>query len=154
MNKSFLGFLKRCKQICVKGVHVELRITISKLVWIILILGCVQTAQAQYADIEGTFKSDTTSLELINLDSESGVIAASAFVGLPGGCSGTVAGIGKMVGNVLEFKPYKKEEGSEDCTITVKFNKKHNKATIEEGNCGPYHGMGCGWEGQTIWRKK
>ena len=119
-----------------------------------LCAGCLVTSTyAQYANIEGFYSSETTSLQIILLDDDSGVAAASTSVVI-GGCSGTIVGIGKVSGNVLQFKPYKKEEGAEECVITATFNKKRTKATIEESQCGYYHGASCAWEGQSVNKKR
>jgi hypothetical protein len=110
-------------------------------------------AHAQYANLDGEFVSPTTSLRTLVLDSETGVIAASVSVAI-NSCSGWVSGIGKISGDTLQVKPYVKEEGSENCVLTAKFNKSRNKATITEENCSAYHGAACAWEGQTVIKKR
>ncbi|AOZ50775.1 hypothetical protein [Chromobacterium vaccinii] len=99
--------------------------------------------------VEGSFKSAPISLELIVLDSDSGTLAASTTVAQEG-CSGSVAGIGKLKGNVLQFKPYKKEEGGEQCVIQVNFSPNGKSASVTETDCSYYHGASCGWEGQKV----
>jgi hypothetical protein len=110
-------------------------------------------ALAQYANIEGRFKSATTELNLIALDSESGVIAESTSI-VVGSCSGSVAGIGKMKGNALIFSPYTKVAADDACVVTVTFDKKRNTAKIVGESCSSYSGSSCGWEGETIKRAK
>lgn len=110
-------------------------------------------ALAQYANIEGRFKSATTGLTLIALDSETGVIAASTSV-VAGACSGTIAGIGKMKGNALIFSPYAKVTADDACVVTVTFDKKRNTAKIVGDSCASYSGASCAWEGDTIKRVK
>ena len=110
-------------------------------------------AHAQFANIEGRFSSKATSLQLIALDSEDGIIAASTTV-VSGACSGSVAGIGKMNGDVLRFSPYKKEVGGETCVITVTFDKRRSNARIRGEGCALYSGAACGWEGDSLARTK
>ncbi len=110
-------------------------------------------ASAQYADIDGKFQSSVTTLELIPLDPEAGVIAASTTVVL-GSCSGTVSGIGKMAGNELKFTPYAKQDAKDACTVKVTFDKQRKTARVVGENCSAYSGASCGWEGDTIKRVK
>lgn len=108
-------------------------------------------ASAQYANVEGRFRSQITSLDLIALDSESGVIAASTAI-VQGSCSGSVAGVGKVVKNVLTFSPYTKDDKDDACVITVTFDKKKNTAKIEGKSCSMHSGAACGWEGDSVRR--
>jgi hypothetical protein len=114
------------------------------------LLGCVlftcAAANAQYANVEGQFRSPSTTLDLIALDSESGVIAATTTV-VQGSCSGSVAGIGKVVKNVLTFSPYVKVDKDDACVMTVTFDKDKNTAKIKGSSCTAYSGAACGWEG-------
>lgn len=111
------------------------------------------SANAQYANVEGKFRSSSTSLDLIALDTEAGVIAASTTV-VMGACSGTVAGVGKISGRELTFSPYVTFEKSDACVIKVAFDKKFNAAKISAVGCTAYSGAACGWEGDTIKRVK
>ena len=110
-------------------------------------------AFAQYAKVDGQFRSKNTSLDLIALDSESGVIAASTTV-TQGSCSGSVAGVGKVVKNVLQFSPYTKGDRSDTCVIKVTFEKGWNAAKIEADGCMRHSGASCGWEGDVVRRAK
>lgn len=110
-------------------------------------------SSAQYANIDGTFQSRVTTLELIPLDPVSGVIAASTTVVL-GACSGTVSGIGKMAGDELRFTPYVKLDGKDACAVKVVFDKQRKTAKIVGESCSAYSGASCGWEGDTIKRVK
>jgi hypothetical protein len=110
-------------------------------------------AHAQYANVEGQFRSPSISLDLIALDSEAGVIAASTTV-VQGSCAGSVAGIGKVVKNVLTFSPYVKAEKDDACVMTVTFDKNKDTATIKGTACMAYSGAACGWEGGTVRRAK
>jgi hypothetical protein len=108
-------------------------------------------ASAQYADIDGKFQSSVTTLELVPLDPEVGLIAASTTVVL-GQCSGTVSGIGKMAGNELKFTPYAKLDAKDVCAVKVAFDKQRKTARIVGENCSAHSGASCGWEGDTIKR--
>lgn len=110
-------------------------------------------ASAQYANIDGTFQSSVTTLELIPLDPVSGVIAASTTVVL-GACSGTVSGIGKMAGDELRFTPYVKLDAKDACAVKVVFDKQRKTAKIVGESCSAHSGASCGWEGDTIKRVK
>lgn len=110
-------------------------------------------ANAQYANVEGQFRSQTTSLDLIALNVESGVIAATTTV-VQGSCSGSVAGVGKVVKNVLTFSPYTKVDKEDACVITVTFDKQKNTAKVEGAACSMHSGAACGWEGDTVRRVK
>ena len=109
------------------------------------------TASAQYANVEGWFRSPSTSLDLIALDSATGVIAASTTV-VQGSCSGSVAGVGKVVKSVLTFSPYAKIDSEDACVITVTFDPKRNAAKVEGSSCMKHSGAACGWEGDTVRR--
>lgn len=110
-------------------------------------------ANAQYANIEGRFRSQGTSLDLIALDSELGVIAATTTVA-QGSCSGSVSGVGKVVQNVLTFSPYTKVDKDDACVITVTFDKNRNAAKVDGSACSMHSGAACGWEGDTVRRVK
>lgn len=109
------------------------------------------TANAQYANVDGQFRSQMTSLDLIALDSKTGVIAASTTV-VQWSCSGSVAGIGKVVKNVLTFSPYNKVDNDDACVITVTFDKNKKTAKVEGASCEMHSGAACGWEGDTVRR--
>jgi hypothetical protein len=108
-------------------------------------------ANAQYANVEGQFRSQVTSLDLIALDSESGVIAATTTV-VVGSCSGSVAGVGKVVKNVLTFSPYTKVDKDDSCVITVTFDRQKNTAKVQGAACSMHSGAACGWEGDIVRR--
>ncbi len=123
-------------------------------IWFLIALGAFCTsASAQYANIDGKFRSPSTTLDLIPLDSESGVIAASTTV-VMGACSGTIAGVGKMSGSELKFSPYVKVDKNDACVVRVVFDKKFNAAKISAESCTAHSGASCGWEGDTIKRVK
>lgn len=110
-------------------------------------------AQAQYMKAEGEFSSKSVELKTIVLDSEKGVVAASAAI-TAGSCSGTIAGLGKMNRKTLLIEPYTKVEGGEQCVLQVEFDPKWGRAKIKEGQgCAAYHGAACSWEGQEVLRK-
>ena len=111
------------------------------------------TANAQFANVEGRFRSQATSLDLIALDSESGVLAATTTV-VQGSCSGSVAGVGKVVENVLTFSPYTTLDKDDACVITVTFDKNKNIARVQGSSCSMHSGAACGWEGDTVRRVK
>ncbi len=100
-------------------------------------------------DYSGKGEGDL-SMTIITLDSEKEVQAVSLGTG-SNGCGGGIAGIGSVVGNILKFQNYTKEEGAENCVISVAFKdgKKGKKtATVSEGeNCSFFHGMACGFSG-------
>lgn len=111
------------------------------------------SVNAQYAKVEGRFRSSMTTLDLIALDSETGVIAASTTI-VKGTCSGIVAGIGKMSGKELVFSPYMKADKNDACVVKVTFDKKFNSAKITAEGCIGHSGGACGWEGDTLKRAK
>jgi hypothetical protein len=119
----------------------------------LVLFACATAAHAQYANVDGQFRSQSTSLDLIAFDSKSGVIAASTTV-TQGSCSGSVAGIGKVVKNVLTFSPYTKVDKDDACVITVTFDKKMNTAKVHGAGCMSHSGAACGWEGDTVRRVK
>lgn len=127
--------------------------TMIKLALLSLLLTTSTAANAQYANVEGQFRSQATSLDLIALDSESGVIAATTTV-VQGSCSGSVAGVGKVVKNVLTFSPYTKVEKDDACVITVTFDKQKKTAKVEGASCSMHSGAACGWEGDIVRRVK
>ena len=110
-------------------------------------------ACAQYANIEGKFRSPSTTLDIIALDTEKDVIAASTTV-VQGACSGSIAGVGKVSGNGLRFSPYVREDKNDKCEVVVVFDKKRNSAKVTAESCMAYHGAACGWEGNTLKRAK
>lgn len=117
-------------------------------------IAVIPAAHAQYMLAEGVFTSKTAELKTIVLDVEKGVVAASATVA-QGSCSGTIAGIGTMNDTTLLIKPYVKAEGGEQCVLQAKFDANWERVKIAEGKgCAAYHGAACGWEGQTVKRRK
>jgi hypothetical protein len=128
-------------------------LTMIKRALLIFLLLASAAANAQYANVEGHFRSQATSLDLIALDSESGVIAATTTV-VQGSCSGSVAGVGKVVKNVLTFSPYTKVDKDDVCVITVTFDKQKNTAKVEGASCSMHSGAACGWEGDIVHRVK
>lgn len=116
-----------------------------------LLLLATDAANAQYANVDGRFRSPSTSLDLIVLDSQTGVIAASTTV-VQGSCSGSVSGVGKIVKDVLTFSSYTKIDNDDACVITVTFDKKKNTAKVEGASCMMHSGTACGWEGDTVRR--
>lgn len=127
--------------------------TMIKRALLIFLLLANAAANAQYADIEGQFRSQATSLDLIVLNSESGAIEATTTVG-QGSCSGSVAGVGKVVKNVLTFSPYRKTDKDGACVITVTFDQQKNTAKVEGASCSMHSGAACGWEGDIVRRVK
>lgn len=108
-------------------------------------------------EIEGDYSGrgeGDLSMRIIVLDNEKGVVAVSAFTGAASGCSGTIAGIGNYIGNTLRFSNYTKEEGAENCVVTVSFKdgKKGKKlGVISEGEgCSYFHGAACAFNGKLI----
>jgi len=98
-------------------------------------------------DITGTWKGNLEGEGQMDIKSSStgfdvslNVSAASA-----GGmaCTGTIDGAGTLSGNTLTL--VKKEEGSQTCTITIKFS--DNTASVSEDNCSFFHGAACGFSG-------
>jgi hypothetical protein len=118
-----------------------------------LLIAAAGAAQAQFANIDGRFKSASTTVHLIALDPERGVIAAATSV-VQGACSGSIAGIGKMSGDELKFSPYVKTDGKDACVVSLTFAKGRNAATIKTEGCAAYSGAACGWEGDTLKRSK
>lgn len=118
----------------------------------VCILCSFSASEASPYLVEGLFSSPTTRLQLLVLDGRTGVLAASSTV-VQGGCSGSISGIGQMVGTVLTFVPYVAEEGGERCQVTVNFNAAFTSATISEEGCSAYHGAACGWEGQSVHKR-
>ena len=67
-------------------------------------------SQGAYA-IEGEYSGageGNLSLRTIVLDNDAGIVASSIFTGIPGGCSGSISGIGKYTNRVLRFKSFTK----------------------------------------------
>lgn len=90
-------------------------------------------------------------MQLMVMDVEDGDIAASLTVGVPG-CGGGMQGLGKVIGNTLTIRPFKKEQGTEMCMIKAVFDKTANIVTISENQCDHYHGAACAFAG-TLKRK-
>lgn len=108
---------------------------------------------AQFARSEGTFRSNQLVLQVVLLDPEKGVAAASASLS-EGACSGTVAGIGNITSKKLTFAPYIKMAGGESCSVTVEWDAKWHKAKVtDNGSCAPYHGSGCSWASQSVTKR-
>lgn len=101
--------------------------------------------------VEGNYFTFNTSLHVILLNDD-GVVAASTTTVGGGGGSGSVAGLGKLIGQKM-IVPLN-EDGNK-CDIIVEFDKTFTRAKItENGVCYPYHGAACGWEGQTLKKLK
>lgn len=83
---------------------------------------------------------------MIVLDGDAGLVAAEATVAIEG-CTGSFTGTGTLNGNVLELRPYRKEEGTEHCVVTMTFDKTGTTATLIEDRCSYFHGAQCAFEG-------
>jgi len=102
--------------------------------------------------VEGNYFTFNTSLHVILLNDDDGVVAASTTTVGGRDCSGTVAGLGKLIGQKI-IVPLN-EDGNK-CDIIIEFDKTFTRAKItEKGVCDPYHGAACGWEGQTLKKLK
>jgi hypothetical protein len=125
-----------------------------KLALTFLIVGMTPlSSQAQFMRAEGEFLSKSVELKTIVLDPENGVLAASTTV-TRGACSGTISGIGRITGKLLQIEPYVKVEGGEQCVLQVNFDSKWKSAKISETTaCSAYRGASCAWEGQEVKRK-
>lgn len=86
------------------------------------------------------------SVRTLILDSETGEVAAEVVTGAPG-CGGGFVGIGELKEGVLALKPWRKEEGAEECVVTLRFDPTGKSATIEESECSYYHGAACAFSG-------
>jgi hypothetical protein len=125
----------------------------NKFLALILIAACPY-GFAQYANVEGNYSSTNgVSLQVIVLDIEKGDVAATTTV-VQGACSGTVAGLGKVVGRKMTFTPFAKEANGEACTITVEFDKPFKRGKIKGDSCMVYSGTACGWEGSAVTKGK
>jgi hypothetical protein len=125
----------------------------NKIFYAVALSAASTVAFAQYADIEGDYETGGASLQIIAMDDQVGVMVASASVVAPP-CSGGVTGIGTITGDTLRFTPYKKTEGAEACSVTVKFSKNHKKASIDGDGCSAYFGASCGFEGQIVVKRR
>ena len=109
------------------------------------------TSNAYQYDGEYSGKGEgDLSMTIITLDSEKEVEAVSIGTG-SNGCGGGMTGVGTVVGNTLKFQNYTKEEGAENCVLSIAFKegKKGKKtATVSEGEgCYFFHGTACGFSG-------
>jgi hypothetical protein len=122
------------------------------LAFIVALLLLSGTASAQSRpDIARTYEGkDPWSIEVrtIMLDPDSGAVAAQVTIATPG-CLGDFAGTGTLSGTVLELRPSKPEEGSEDCVVTMTFDKTGKTATLAEDQCSYFHGMQCEFSGKV-----
>ncbi|WCM94104.1 hypothetical protein M5C99_05070 [Acidovorax sp. NCPPB 2350] len=126
----------------------------KKIILAVLILVSYCSSFAQFAAVEGVYCSSTSSLQVVLLDGENGVAAASTTVSQPP-CSGSVAGIGRIKSRKLEFKPYGKAAGSDLCVITAEWDDKWRGARVtDNGACNAYHGSSCSWSGQYVLKKE
>jgi hypothetical protein len=62
--------------------------------------------------------------------------------------------LGKVVGNTLTIRPFKKEQGAEMCSVKVVFDKTATAASVSEDGCVYYHGAACAFEGKLKRKKK
>lgn len=111
------------------------------------VLGC-SFANAEFARSEGTYSSKTLLARVILLDSKNGTVAASLVISV-GTCSGSIAGIGKIVSEKLVISSYEKAD-NDACRVTIEFDKSWKKiATSENAECSDYHGSSCSWDGHS-----
>ncbi|MDT9000960.1 hypothetical protein RQP53_16910 [Paucibacter sp. APW11] len=120
-----------------------------------LSLLCAAPAQAQYnARAQANYKSEGLDLRLIWLDRQTASAALSATL-TQGACSASIAGIGQMSKRRLVIEPYRKLPRGEDCRLTLDFDEAWNKVSSStEGNCAPYGGAGCEFDGQSAARQR
>lgn len=119
-------------------------------VFIVMLLLSGSTLAQSRPDIANTYEGKSPwSIEVrtIVLDGDEGVVAAQVDVGTAG-CSGGFTGTGTLKSNVLELRPYRKEEGTEDCVVTMTFDKAGNTATLAESQCSYFHGAQCEFSGK------
>src|SRR4051812_45418060 len=111
----------------------------------VIIISCVENAQAQYV-----FSSPTETLHVIPFGDDNKTAAASLEVEI-GACSGRISGIGSVTTKTLVFTPYEKAEKGEACTVKVDFDVgwKHARVT-EAKNCVVYHGASCEWNSSVV----
>lgn len=115
---------------------------------------CSNASNANPYLAEGFYSSSSTKLHLIILNKSEGVVAASTVV-TQGACSGRISGIGKMVDNTVTLSAYTPQEEGGQCNMTIEFNSSFTNAKITEGDgCSFFHGAACGWEGQTVSKRK
>lgn len=121
-------------------------------VFVVVLLLLAGTASAQSRpDIAGQYEGKSPwpiDVRTIILDWDNGVVAAEVSVGTAG-CSGGFTGTGTLKGTVLELRPYKKEDGAEDCVVTMTFDKSGKAATLAEAQCSYYHGAQCEFSGKV-----
>ena len=114
-------------------------------------------AFAQALQVEGHYSAPAAAasavprvdLDVIVLDNPTGTVAARTATA-QGSCTGTVAGIGQLVGRTLTFTPYERAGTRDRCRIRVEFDAQWRHATLRASDCGEHHGAACGWEGQAV----
>jgi hypothetical protein len=110
-------------------------------------------AAAQYVRAEGVFASKGLTANVVVLDSERGVAAASIAV-VRGQCSGSVAGLGQFNGRELVVQPYGQTNDDGACKVMIAYDLGWNTITVRELHCTSYRGAACGWEGQRATRQR
>lgn len=92
-------------------------------------------------------------MRLMVMDVEGGDVAASFDVGAPG-CGGAMQGLGKVAGNTLTIRPFKKADSNDMCSIKVVFDNTGNTAVVSENQCLYYHGAACAFVGKLKRKKR
>ncbi len=111
------------------------------------------------ANIEGLYETPkgsgpTVSLELIVLDPENGIVAASTSLNDPPNatrsmaCGGDVQGLGQISGRQLVFAPYDQTGEGKDCRITATFDSAYRNVRFSQTPaCARFSGWSCEWRG-------
>lgn len=125
-----------------------MRLPLALISAVLFTLPALAAAQSR-PDIAETYQGgEPSSLQVrtIVLDGDAGLVAAEATVAIEG-CSGSFTGTGTLKGNVLELRPYRTEAETENCVVTLTFDKTGTTATLVEDRCSYFHGAQCAFEG-------
>lgn len=108
------------------------------------ISGNSSVSNVSSSNFGGAYSGNNLSMKVFVLDKNT---ASAEITTVTQNCDGEISGRGNLIGNTLKFQSDTKEDGAENCVISVTFKdgkKGKNIATISEGdNCSVFHGLNC-----------
>ncbi|MBB3117556.1 hypothetical protein [Pseudoduganella violacea] len=96
---------------------------------------------------EGFVGQKILRMDVVTLKPEDGYVAAEFAVAEPG-CSGGIAGIGKVKGNSMVLTQYMANKDERSCMVTMQFDEKGETVKVSESSCSDFHGASCNFSGE------
>ncbi|UMR31581.1 hypothetical protein MJ904_05015 [Massilia sp. MB5] len=110
-------------------------------------LGYAQVAEKIGGMWEGLVDKKILHMDVVTLKPEDGYVAAELVVAEPG-CSGGIAGVGQVKGNLMTLSQYMANKDESACVVTMQFDEKGTVVKVSESSCSDFHGASCNFFGE------